>query len=202
MCWRGAKQLRKVTITAGLAKLVERNGIVVKNYPISPRVYLVSRKLMEPMEAHRLSGLKFVPCLEAGVAYSLKEAEFPGSNAGLRPRARCFQLVISVRTVGEPSIGNLLAASRCPRCGAASILDGDRNWEFRDQDLSHADFQFFNSVVSITKGSIPLVGEVPIVSARTLKFLVESRVKGLRNFSTDPPIKYSAVNLASKEEMV
>jgi len=195
MCWRGAKQVRKVTVTPQLGKVIERNGIVVKNYPISPRVYLISKKLMEAMDALRFSGLNFVPCLEASVAHSVEEAEFPGFNEALERQAACFQLVITGRAIGEPTIGKLLAASRCPRCGAASIIDGERNWQFRARDLSHTDFQFFNSVVSEDKGSIALVGEVPIVSARALQFFIASKIKGLRNFSTDPPIKYAAVDL-------
>src|SRR5687767_2286058 len=38
MCWNDAKQIRKVTVTPQIAKLVQRYDIAVKNYPISPRI--------------------------------------------------------------------------------------------------------------------------------------------------------------------
>src|SRR5688572_1002235 len=38
MCWRGATQVRKVSVSRSTAEKVSKNGIMLRNYPISPRV--------------------------------------------------------------------------------------------------------------------------------------------------------------------
>jgi len=195
MCWSGAEQVRKVTLTAAIAKVIDQSDIVVKNYPISPRVYLISRRLKDLMEPFRFSGIAITPCLEVGAKYSEDEAAFASRSGRLEKEAKYFQLNLISRTPGKPSIGNLVAASGCPRCHALSIIDGDKESEFKPADLGAEDFQRFNEVTTENKGDQHMIGQIALISARALGFFIESRIKGLKPYSTDPPVKYAAVQI-------
>jgi hypothetical protein len=195
LCWNGAKQVRKVPITEHIAKVVGQRDIAVKNYPISPRVYLISRKLKELMDPFQFSGCTVVPCLQSGQTYSVEESAFSLHCKKWEKASEYFQLIITARTVALPSIGNLLVASRCPRCKSASVLDGDKYCQFHRDDLSSTDFQCFKGVASANQGIIRLVGEIPIVSARVLQFFIENKIKGLKPYSSDPPVKYAIVDV-------
>lgn len=195
MCWNRAEQFQRVTVTPPLAKALDQSDIAVKNHPISPRIYLISRRLKELMDPQRFSGVSFTPCLEAGSDYTPEEKAFDSHSDRLEKEARYFQLSITSRTPGKPSIGNLLASSSCPRCGAASIIEGDQELQFKPADLAQQDFQWFRDVASNDMGDQRLVGQIAIISSRALSFFIENGIKGLKPYATDPPVKYAAVQI-------
>jgi hypothetical protein len=196
-CWRDAKQVEKIVVGPKLATKVEANGIVLNNFPMAPKIYIVTRSIRDAIQTAGFSGLQFTPCLDLNANYSVEERTFSTRVEDIEGKARYFQLGIIHKSPGSPYIGRVLAKSLCPRCGTATVVEGDREFLFNRRSLDKTDFQFFNSV-DTDERSYEIMAQLPIISARALAFFVDQRIKGIVNYSSDPPVKFAAVQYSEE----
>lgn len=192
-CFNGVIQVRKVAVNNKIARALDKYDIAVQNWPTTPRVYLISRRLKELLVPQQFSGCKLVPCLNVGEEYSEEESAFSSNSERPWNIGKYFQIIMTNSTKGPPTVGKLLAVNRCSRCQTARMFIGEREERFRPDDLYPTDFQYYSRVSTTDHGTLDVSLEIPVVSARVLQCFIDNGIKGLKPYSKDPPIKYAAV---------
>lgn len=195
MCLSQAQQIAPVIIEPRTAKLLDKNDILVRNYPISPKIYLVSKRLKDLLQTNQASGCAFRACMAAERLRgpSLTQAALPEEE--LEASANYFQLRIVSKVASPPHVGRMRKSKGCPKCNSAEIAITELQPYFLPGDLSSIDFQYFNEMLADNVGRLRLSGEGAIVSGRILRVLLESGVKGLARQYTDPPVKFEVVEV-------
>ena len=173
ICGRGAKQKDKVIVRPEGIRRVEMLGLLSCRYPNVPRILLTSTTVGEALRKAGASGCEIV------------QTNLPN----------CSQLRITAETAGPARIGYARMGRRCPVCGTAKMFIGSSERYFQEADLKPTDFQMCRTYVADNVGQFEILNGFPIVSQRMFDILLALKVKGLAQYSTDPPIQHAVVQL-------
>ena len=172
-CHQGAAQIGELAIRPNMIKKLMSYGIVSPRNPFLPRIYLLS----------------------APVANNLKSTAPTGCEIIATNVPDCFQLKICAESMGPARVGTARIGKRCPVCGAAKMFLADSETYFEQADLSKTDFQTCRMFQSENAGSFQLNGGFAMTSARAFNSLAKIAKRGLRRYSTDPPINTAVVKV-------
>lgn len=195
MCLSQVQQIAPVIIEPRTARLLDKNDILVRNYPISPKVYLISKRLKVLLETNQASGCTFRACIAAERLNGRSLTEVGVPEEELEASANYFQLRIVSKVASPPHVGRMRKSKRCPKCNSVEIAITELQPYFLSGDLSSMDFQYCNEMFADNAGRLRLSGESAIVSGRILRLLLESGVKGFARQCTDPPVKFEVVEV-------
>ncbi len=170
-CSRGAKQIDKVSVIPEGVEQVMTQGLLSASHPDVPRIYLLSAPVADALRTAGATGCEIVPT----------------------DTLKCCQLRITTETAGPARIGHTRMGKRCPVCGTAKMFIGSSERYFHNGDLKPTDFQICRTYAGDNVGQFEILNGFPIVSQRIFNVLCAQKVKGLAQYSTDPPIQHAVV---------
>ncbi|MCP3938635.1 MAG: hypothetical protein GY708_25075 [Actinomycetia bacterium] len=192
-CGVGQVQVEKVTVDGKKSKNLDI--MMDAGWP-RPFVYLVSRRLRGLLVQESFSGYCLVPCLRSGAQYSEDERSVGFLSDRLEEEATHFQLVVTGRAPGLPSVGRVLRAfSECPRCNTVHGGFFESFARFKPEDLAEEDFQVVWGYNSTNRDRFGIRGELFIVSRDVLRFFRQNKVSGLGPYLTAPRIPHGIVDV-------
>ena len=192
-CLTGATQRRRISINPRKSLKLD---MMEEPRWIRPRLYIISRRMRDLMEPQGFTGYRLEPCLQEGGEYTPCETLFRSQSPALEERAVNFQLRITAKTLGPPRVGEIKRFQPpCPRCGVERGFISNSAPVFSLSDLNCSDFQISDEQLSDNYGIVKTPGEICIVSARFLRFLLDNGIQGLRDYLTDPPIPFGVVDI-------
>lgn len=160
---------------------------------------LVSQKFKFLLEAQKLTGFSFEPCLLEGKNYS-KEAEyFGGSLQSDTEFSDYFQLVVNE---AAPAV-NMGAAYKKEGKAPITPLILDvympTSEYFTPEILKDTDVQVVNKIQGIELHENTEFYSNYIFSHRFLQIIIDNKLKGLRSFNTKPKIDYVVVPIREED---
>ena len=198
-CLSRVDQISPIAIEPRTAKLLDKNDILIRNWPISPKVYLITKRLKELLQLNDASGCSFRVCVVAESLQGRSPAAIADSMAELEAHADYFQLCIVSKVLAPPHVGLIPNSKGCPKCKCVDIVTTEFEPYFLSGALSSIDFQYFDEFLGENTGCLRLSGEGAIVSGRMLRLLLESGVKGFGRRYTDPPVKFQVVEVRDND---
>jgi hypothetical protein len=193
LCDIGIKQVNKVVIDVKKSKQLD---IMLIPFTLKPKIYLISRRLKEILDENKCTGVEYIPCLEKWHEYSSGDYLLQTENEKIESEASFFQLRILERTINPARVGSFEGKiGLCPVCRTAYDVDFDRTPYFHINDLQSCDFQLYDTYVNKQGEKLTIPGEIVIISSKVLKLFIDNKVKGLRSYYTDPPIKHGVVEI-------
>jgi len=191
-CETGIKQTKKIIIDPKKSKKLD---IMDVPFTSNPPAFIVSKRLKDLLEAHGVTGCKFIPCLELGKDYPEEITLLHTHDESLAETADYFQLLITETVINPPSVGYVKIKDSCPKCKTVQNMEIETNPVFTIDDLRKTVFQVFNQYSTSNSGIIRIPVEIPIVSSRILDLILENKMKGIREYLGDPPIQYGIVEI-------
>jgi len=177
-CRRGAKVVRPVVHAARKSKALDIAAIPGIN---PPRLHLLSARARDLLSSLGATGCSITPALD--------------KSTGALSTTR-FQLHVTQPVSAPPDSGKVLRIiDECPRCGAVLAGHLESLPVFKRDEMAKTDFQYFDAYRTSNRGEIKLVNEIPLVSGRVMKALVASGMSGLRDYLTEPPIRFGVAEI-------
>jgi len=192
-CQNGARQVEKVILDPERSKSLD-----IMHIPkwIRPRVHIISKRLKVLLESINATGCDYVPCLVKGNDFNEDERDFSKQDIQHNEQANFFQLVITAKTHAPCHAGRLIVVSRrCKSCGTVYEFRSDATPYFHRDELNDTDFQKYDEYITEEDERLVVPGEIEIMSAKVLRLLIENRLKGLSQYTSDPPIRYGVVEI-------
>jgi hypothetical protein len=174
ICNRGARQTGRVVVAEAGYRLIDELDFIVTQFPLVPKIYLISEKLAQLFANAKATGCEILPCKSQSV---------------------CYQLSIVAKTTRPVKVGQTRISKRCSICGSVKLMFSNKERFFCESDLTNVDFQLCDLYETENAGTFSFPFSFPIVSKRIFDLLVDNKVKGLNRYTTDPPIKYAAVQI-------
>ena len=174
ICNRGARQTGRAVVAEAGYRLIHELDFIVTQFPLVPKIYLISEKLAQLFASAKATGCDIVPCKSERV---------------------CYQLSILAKTAKPVKVGQTRISKRCSICGSVKLMFSNKERFFCEGDLTSADFQLCDLYETENAGTFSIPFGFPIVSKRIFDLLLQNNIKGLNRYTTDPPVKYAAVQI-------
>lgn len=190
-CTRGIVQSRKPSVDINRSRKVDFMGAYQS---IRPRIYVVSTRVRRAFEEANISGIEFMPCLDANEDYAEADAAFGASEMSREGLDGHHQLIVQ-QTVDAPlRVGTISRiGNQCPVCGMVGYYRSSSRGRFSRRDLGNIDFQNLDLCIGDDGQEFRLQAVGTIISNRVLKILREMKAKGLTRYLTFPPVQFGAV---------
>jgi hypothetical protein len=168
----------------------------VSKYPIIEAKGIVQAGGWDFPVCHLLSQSVATALMDAGATgCEILECKLVGNESEIERCGKVFQFRITDSSLAPCGLGTVTMGLVCPGCGCVKSFMTDTERAFTEAALRSVDFQICSSYRAKNMGPFQILNGFPIASERIFKVLQESAAGGLTRYSTDPPVKYAAVDV-------